>query len=119
MLLSLGADANYVMPRGTSSTQMIHLSEGGNEGFYPMKNTEIGNGATALHAAVENGHLEAAQVLLEAGAVQSDSMEGATPLIIALQYKHPRIALLLLEDNYADPDINAKVPVDGSSALFV
>ena len=119
MLLSLGADANYVMPRGTSSTQMIHLSEGGNEGFYPVKNTEIGNGATALHAAVENGHLEAAKVLLEAGAVQSNSMEGATPLVIALQYKHPNIALLLLEDGYPDPHLDAQVPSDGSSALLV
>ena len=119
MLLSLGADANYVMPRGTSSTQMIHLSEGGNEGFYPMKNTEIGNGATALHAAVENGHLEATKVLLEAGAVQSNSMEGATPLVIALQYKHPNIALLLLEDGYPDPHLDAQVPSDGSSALLV
>ena len=118
-LLNLGADANYVMPRGTSSTQMIHLSESGNEGFYPVKNTEIGNGATALHAAVENGHLEAAKVLLERGAVQSNSMEGATPLVIALQYKHPHIALLLLEDGYPDPHLDAQVPSDGSSALLV
>ena len=119
MLLSLGADANYVMPRGTSSTQMIHLSEGVNEGFYPVKNTELGNGATALHAAVENGHYDAAKVLLEAGAVQSNSMEGATPLVIALQYRHPKIALLLLEDGYPDPHLNAQVPSDGSSALLV
>ena len=68
-----------------------------------IKNTEIGNGATALHAAVENGHLEAAKILLESGAVQSDSMEGATPLIISLQYQHPQIALILLHGNYPDP----------------
>ena len=89
------------------------------EGFYPVKNTEVGNGATPLHAAVENGHLEAARLLLEAGALQSDSMEGATPLIIALQYRHPDIALLLLEEESGDAKINARVPVDGSSALFV
>jgi len=119
-LIKLGADVNYVMPRGKHGGHLIALSEEEqNVGHYPMKNTEIGNGATALHAAVENGHLEAAKILLESGAVQSDSMEGATPLIIALQYRHPDIALLLLNDSYSDPKINAKVPVDGSSALFV
>ena len=72
-----------------------------------------------MHAAVENGHYDAAKVLLEAGAVQSNSMEGATPLVIALQYRHPKIALLLLEDGYPDPHLNAQVPSDGSSALLV
>merc|ERR1719427_517361 len=97
-LLRLGASPNFVMPQGKTSTQMIPASGDGSGGFYPVKNTEVGNGATALHAAVENGHLETARVLLEGGAVQSNSMEGATPLVIALQYRHPRIALLLLED---------------------
>ena len=92
---------------------------GEQEGFYPVKNTEIGNGATALHAAVENGHLETTAVLLQSGAMQYDSMEGATPLVIALQYKHPDIALLLLQDEWDDPKINSKVPADGSSAIFV
>jgi len=119
-LIQLGADLNYVMPRGKHGGHLIALSsEEQNAGHYPMKNTEIGNGATALHAAVENGHFEAAKVLLESGALQSNSMEGATPLIIALQYHHPKIALLLLQDSYPDPHINARVPVDGSSALFV
>eukprot|EP00092_Neocalanus_flemingeri_P024493 GFUD01026561.1.p1 GENE.GFUD01026561.1~~GFUD01026561.1.p1 ORF type:complete len:899 (-),score=198.15 GFUD01026561.1:15-2711(-) len=119
-LIQLGADVNYVMPRGKHGGHLIALSsEEQITGHYPMKNTEIGNGATALHAAVENGHLETSKILLESGAVQSDSMEGATPLIIALQYRHPNIGLLLLEETYSDPKINAKVPVDGSSALFV
>ena len=92
---------------------------GEQEGFYPVKNTEIGNGATALHAAVENGHLETTTMLLQSGAMQYDSMEGATPLVIALQYKHPDIALLLLQDEWDDPKLNSKVPADGSSAIFV
>ena len=51
-------------------------------GLYPVKNTEVGNGATALHAAVENGHAECVTALLERGAAQLPSMEGATPLVI-------------------------------------
>jgi ankyrin repeat protein len=118
-LLRLGADPNFVMPRGRASTQVIHLAGERQEGFYPVKNTEVGNGATALHAAVENGHLETARLLLEGGALQGDSMEGATPLVIALQYRHPAIALLLLEDGWPDPRLEAQVPTDGSSALLV
>ena len=118
-LLRLGARVNFVMPHGQHRGEMIQVSGEQTEGFYPVKNTEVGNGATPLHAAVENGHLETARLLLEAGAAQSDSMEGATPLIIALQYRHPAIAMLLLEEASGDPKINAKVPVDGSSALFV
>ena len=118
-LLRLGARVNFVMPHGQHRGEVIQVTGERSEGFYPVKNTEVGNGATPLHAAVENGHLEAARLLLEVGAVQSDSMEGATPLIIALQYRHPAIAMLLLEEASGDPRINARVPVDGSSALFV
>lgn len=103
-LINLGADVNYVMPRGKHGGHLIALStEEPNTGHFPMKNKEIGNGATALHAAVENGHLEAAKILLESGAVQSDSMDGATPLSIALKYQHPQIALILVHENYPDP----------------
>jgi ankyrin repeat protein len=88
------------------------------------RRVQVGNGATALHAAVENGREGVVRVLLEvrqcdahglrnmteravclfvcsilrqpygvqARARQSNSMEGATPLIIAAQYNQPRIA---------------------------
>ena len=52
--------------------------------YYNAVNTEIGNGATALHVAVENDHFETAKMLLENGAKQTNSMEGATPLITAV-----------------------------------
>ena len=119
-LIRLGANINFVMPRGQHRGDLITVSgDSGQSGYYPVKNTEVGNGATALHAAVENGHLQTVRMLLKNGALQGDSMEGATPLVIALQYKHPDIALLLLEDGWDDPKIDAKVPSDGSSALFV
>ena len=119
-LLDGGADVNFVMPTGTFGGQ---LSVPGQDapspnGYYPERNTEVGNGATALHAAVENGHLALASVLLSRGARQTDSMEGATPLIIALQYHHPAIALELLRAK-PTPSIDHRVPRDGSSALFV
>lgn len=41
------------------------------------KNTEVGNGATALHAAVENGHVAAVVALLKGGAQQPASMQVA------------------------------------------
>ena len=59
--------------------------------YYKSKNNEVGNGATALHAAVENGHLAAVRVLLGHNAKQLPSMQGASPLLIALQYRHPRM----------------------------
>jgi hypothetical protein len=59
--------------------------------YYDEKNTEIGNGAapcagcsvletcaagaTALHAAVENGHLDTSVALLKLGAKQTASMQ--------------------------------------------
>jgi ankyrin repeat protein len=60
-LLDAGAEPNFVMPRGVHSTQLITPRAGeeppmGAGGFYPERNTERGNGATALHAAAENGH---------------------------------------------------------------
>ena len=119
-LLRLGAEVNYVMARGRHGGHLISLAgEGSVGGHYPVKNTEVGNGATALHAAVENGHLETARALLAGGALQLASMEGASPLVISLQYKHPHIALLLLEDGWPDPRLDSQVPSDGSSALFV
>ena len=109
-LIRLEARVNHVMPRGQQRSDLISLSgDSAHTGYYPLKNTELGNGATALHAAVENGHLETAELLLQHGAVQSNSMEGATPLIIALQYKHPHIAIMLLQDQWSDPRINDKV----------
>ena len=37
----------------------------------------------------------------------------------ALQYRHPHIALQLLDPAHGDPRVEARVPADGSSALFV
>ena len=119
-LVDGGADVNFAMPNAVQSRQVAvpGALEMGAGGWYGAKNTERGNGATALHAAVENGHRECSRLLVAKGARQTGSMEGATPLIIALQYGHPAIALDLAAAT-PTPDLDAAVPVDGASALFV
>ena len=120
-LLLLGANVNFAMPRGQYKKDiMLHGADEGSASWYGQKNTELGNGATALHAAVENGHEDTSRLLLKHGAKQSNSMEGATPLIIAIQYKHPHIALLLLENHKQgwDASLDTRVPKDGTSAVL-
>ena len=45
-------------------------------------------------------------------------MEGVAPLLLALQYHHPQIALLLARAT-PRPNLDARAPQDGSCALFV
>lgn len=79
---------------------------------------EAANGATALHNACENGHRKAAIALLDGGALQLATMEGVTPLIIALQYRHPDIAAGLL-DHWTPANIAVASPADGQTALHI
>ena len=129
VLLEAGADPNHVMPRGAYSMQVTVAGGGSVEplaagGFYPERNGERGNGATALHAAVENGHALTAELLLSRGARQLPSMEGVAPLLLALQYHHPHIAIALANalptpsPGQSHP-VDATSPQDGASALFV
>ena len=125
-LVGYGASIDFAMPRGgfKGDIQKVGASD---EGFYGEKNNEVGNGATALHASVENGHMGATVALLKLGARQRPVMENASPLLIAVQYKHPDIAKVLL-DMMTDQDEIAQytkgagsplvVPSDGSTALF-
>lgn len=63
---------------------------------------ETGNGATALHGAVENDHLECVKLLLAAGAKQQPSMGNLTPLHTAGQYLRYQAVPLLAEAAYRD-----------------
>ena len=79
VLLDRGANINYEMPRGRFTGQMATTGtggKGGKGGWYSAKNMEIGNGATSLHAAVENGHPTVVKVLLDRGATQGKRGEG-------------------------------------------
>ena len=116
-LLEVGnANPNYVMPKGSHKGELI-VYENEKAKLYQEKNTEIGNGATALHAAVENGHLLTVRMLLKNGAKQLPSMEGSTPVLIALQYRHPRIAMNLLSKGQ-EAHVNIATPHDGMFPLF-
>lgn len=79
---------------------------------------EEGNGATALHNAAENGHLRAVLALLDGGALQLATMQGITPLISSLQYKHPAIARALL-DHRTKTNVDVVNPGDGQTALHL
>ena len=72
--MQAGAEVDFVMPqgrfRGAVMVQGDSDLSAGSGRFYSAKNTEIGNGATALHAAVENGHYDTVRVLLRRGASQ-------------------------------------------------
>jgi len=88
--------------------------------FYSEKNTKLGNGATALHAAVENNHPNTVYCMVnELDAKQLTSMEGASPLLIALQYRHRDIAIILLNSKLKDANVNSQTPRDGQFALYV
>lgn len=79
---------------------------------------EAGNGATALHNAAENGHLRAVVALLDGGARQLATMEGVTPLIMSLQYRHRDVAAGLL-DHKTDANVAVASPRDGQTALHI
>lgn len=126
VLAAAGADLDYVMPRGAFTGALVSKDDGGDfdapppGAFYSEKNTKIGNGATALHAAVENGHLDTVRCMLELGAKQLTSMEGASPLLLSIQYKHPQIAFACLNvsDVLVSAHVNARTPHDGTFALL-
>ena len=66
---------------------------------------EFTGGFTALYFAAQQGDIEAAKILLDAGAdINKYSKEHGTPLIIALTSGHEDIAKFFL-DNGADPNL--------------
>jgi ankyrin repeat protein len=109
------ASVDFEMPSGPSSSQVStqHADAGSIKAFF-----EGGNGATAIHAACENGHLGVVKVLAENGVdVNTRGMQGVTPLYSAISYNHPAITRYLLVSAKADP--NTRMKRDGASALVV
>lgn len=116
---------DFVMPTTSQKPRaaaalVVHGEPSAAHDFYDasQKNSELANGATALHVAAENGHLLAVHVLLKQGnAKQLNTMRGSTPLLIALQYNHPEIAMRLLQQQ--DHSCNVQSPIDGTFPMFV
>jgi ankyrin repeat protein len=111
-LLSSGANACYSMPFETTArvTQGLVSSTGSS----PSLNSEPANGATAIHVASENGHVDVVRALLQK--VSPDFMGGigVTPLHLAAQYSRLSVANLLLQWNAS---VDLRSLVDGSTAL--
>jgi ankyrin repeat protein len=115
-LLDHGANATFAMPvvatarvaRGLTSAPQLTGT---------LVNSEPANGATALHAAAENGHLEVVRVLLTRGKVSPDLLGeiGVAALHLAAQYSHAPVARLLLA---ANATVDLRSLVDGSTALY-
>jgi ankyrin repeat protein len=66
---------------------------------------ELTGGFTALHFAAQQGDVDSARLLLQAGAdVNSPHPEHGSPLVIAIASGHEQLAMFLLEQG-ADPNI--------------
>eukprot|EP00039_Didymoeca_costata_P014863 m.245744 g.245744 ORF g.245744 m.245744 type:complete len:854 (-) comp16109_c3_seq10:48-2609(-) len=135
VLLEAGADSNFVMPTTPVGSAISLQAEGHQAGgdeteeermaryFRSMHQQgsdpsqpgfENGNGATALHAAVENGHIDVVRLMMKYKVKQMGSMEGATPLILGAMYNQHKIAEVLIEHG---AQLNAQVPDTGNTAL--
>lgn len=114
--LTLRPPADYtgavVAPSGDAAARQL--------AYYPERNTEYANGATALHAAAENGHAAAVRALLRAPchASQLPSMRGWTPLITAIEYGHVDVALALLEQGADRARVHVRLS-NGATALHL
>jgi ankyrin repeat protein len=111
-LLASGANASYAMPVGTTArvTHGIVAFTGPS----PSVNSEPANGATAIHVASENGHVEVVRVLLRKVSPDTLGGIGVTPLHLAAQYSRLSIANLLVQSNAS---VDLRSLVDGSTAL--
>ena len=87
--------------------------------YYPDKNLEIGNNATPLHAATENGHYDTVKLLLESGSRQLGTMEGTNPVYIGVQYNQYEITKLLLKYDSSKSNIDHQIPNNGHSSLYL
>jgi ankyrin repeat protein len=80
------------------------------------QNTAMIDGCTPLHIACENGHIEVARLLVEAGADKDKvSTDGSTPLYVACEQGHIEVVQLLVE---AGSDTE-KALADGCTPLYV
>jgi ankyrin len=135
-LLSVGADIYFAMPvaadsisssGGKSVTKYTHATDDDIVNEAMTINSEAANGATALHAAAENGHESVVEMLLSHAKVLSTTSSrcffdfvngqslGVTPLHLAAEYNRPHVARVLLQHG---ADIDALATIDGTSALY-
>lgn len=89
--VNINAQANCSIPLPWSVSSILHK--------IPQDNTEIKDGATALHIAAEKGDTEIAELLLDREAnVNAEAKDGDTPLHLAVYQNHKGVVELLLEN---------------------
>ena len=121
-LLLEGADPNYAMPvinhRLPSSTMVLVKTNTNNDVGSDLLyiNSQIGNGAAAIHAAAENGHPIIVKALIEKGANINSLSIGVSALHLAVQYNQLEVIKILL--TYSSLNINIRSRDDGSTPLY-
>lgn len=82
----------------------------------PDINKSDGDGSTPLYLAVQDGHADMVQLLLESGAnIECEFLGGYTPLYVAAQNGHLKVIEILCQYK---PNYNRLSP-NGSTALYV
>ena len=120
-LLAGGARHSHAMPasdyKGERFLARTGTGKDDEAAFFagPPINTEPGNGAMPIHAAVENGHLNATLTLLDAGVDIDTPSMGVTPLILAAMYNRTTIVATLIARGAA---LEARSTPDGCTALY-
>jgi ankyrin repeat protein len=120
-LLRHGADVNFAMPFTTykGGQQLVNSNSPLSSYLYSnsfLVNSEVGNGATALHAAVEEGHVQATKILLDFNADINTIAMGVTPLSLACQYNRYDVVALLV--SYKTIEVDKTSTLDGTTPLY-
>lgn len=103
---------------GAAASCPAHLISPVTIGRPPRWETLVGKtgGMTALLHAARDGHIEAAEALLEGGAdIDQVSGDGSSPLVLALLNGRFDLAMVLIERG---ADVNVAAQTDGASPLF-
>ncbi|CAM9461812.1 unnamed protein product, partial [Ectocarpus fasciculatus] len=113
-LLKHGANASYHMPTSTQ-TDFKQLSSNRLDEATIELNSEPANGAEAIHAAAENGHLPVVKVLLKFGADIDTVSIGVSPLHLAVQYNQVDIVRYLLRKG---AEVDKPSLIDNTTPLY-
>eukprot|EP00562_Extubocellulus_spinifer_P004543 CAMPEP_0178518028 /NCGR_PEP_ID=MMETSP0696-20121128/26021_1 /TAXON_ID=265572 /ORGANISM="Extubocellulus spinifer, Strain CCMP396" /LENGTH=908 /DNA_ID=CAMNT_0020148529 /DNA_START=66 /DNA_END=2792 /DNA_ORIENTATION=- len=111
ILIELGANVNDIAQ--ATPEYLEKLAKMIEEGTVTQDDPHV-DGVTALHVAAQGGHLECANILIEAGAeVGIEDDEDRTPLLLAVKGNYGEIATVLVKAG-ADPN-TPYVDEDGES----
>lgn len=113
-LLHQGANVSYHMPavenRGSKQLSNNHPGDVG-----LSLNSQPSNGAEAIHAAAENGHLDVIKILWKHGVDINTVSIGISPVYIAVQYNRIQVVKFLLEKGAL---VDKPSNIDGSTPLY-